>query len=37
MFSLYFTGNLGAVSDRLVNAHPTLYGAFANIEQWDLA
>lgn len=37
MFSLYFMSNLGVVSDRLQNAEPTLYGAYDNIQDWELA
>ncbi|MBO6136980.1 MAG: peptide ABC transporter substrate-binding protein [Lachnospiraceae bacterium] len=36
LFSLYFLSNIGAVSDRLENARPTLYGAFNNIHEWDV-
>lgn len=36
IFSLYFLSNIGAVSDRLENAKPTLYGAFNNIHEWDV-
>lgn len=36
MFSLYFQGNLGVVSDQLKNARPSLYGSLSNVEQWEL-
>ena len=36
MFSMYFVGNIGVVGDRLMNAEPTFYGAFDNIQEWDL-
>jgi peptide/nickel transport system substrate-binding protein len=36
MFSMYFISNAGAVSNRLANAEPTLYGAFNHVEQWDI-
>ena len=37
MFSLYFQSNMSAVSDRIVNANPTFYGTFNNIQEWDIA
>lgn len=36
LFSLYFISNIGAYSERLVNAKPSLYGAFNNIHEWDV-
>ena len=36
LFSLYFLSNIGAVSDRLENARPVLYGAFNNVHEWDV-
>ncbi len=36
LFSLYFISNLGAVSERIANAEPVLYGAFNNIHEWDV-
>lgn len=37
MFSMYFQSNLGVVSNRLQNAEPTLYGAYDNIQDWEIA
>ena len=36
MFSLYFLGSAGVVSDRLRNATPSFFGAFNNIQDWEL-
>jgi peptide/nickel transport system substrate-binding protein len=36
MFSAYVIQALGAVSKRLVNATPTVYGSFNHIETWDV-
>lgn len=36
MFSLYFLGSAGVVSNRLSNAEPTFFGAFNNIQNWEL-
>ncbi|HCW23321.1 MAG TPA: ABC transporter substrate-binding protein [Lachnospiraceae bacterium] len=36
MFSMYFQSNLGVVSNRLQNAEPTLYGAYDNIQDWEI-
>ncbi|MDD6369135.1 ABC transporter substrate-binding protein [Galactobacillus timonensis] len=36
MFSLYFLGSAGVVSDRLSNATPSFFGAFNNIQDWEL-
>lgn len=37
VFSLYFMSNCGSVSNRLKNASPTLFGAFNNIQDWEIA
>ena len=37
LFNVYAVGPLGAVSKRLVNAEPHVYGSFNHIEQWDIA
>lgn len=36
MFSMYFQSNLGLVSNRLKNAEPSLYGAYDNIQDWEI-
>lgn len=36
MFSAYVIKALGAVSKRIVNANPTVYGSFNHIESWDV-
>lgn len=36
MFSLFFINNMGVVSNRLKNANPTVYGAFKNVQDWEL-
>jgi peptide/nickel transport system substrate-binding protein len=36
MFSAYIIKALGAVSKRLVNATPSVYGSFNHIENWDV-
>ncbi len=37
LFSLYFLGNAGIVSKRLLNASATFFGAFNHIQDWELA
>lgn len=37
LFNAYAIGPLGAVSNRLVNAVPHVYGSFNHVEQWDIA
>lgn len=36
VFSLYFLSNLGVVSKRIKGADPTFYGAFDNIQDWEI-
>lgn len=36
MFSAYVIKALGAVSKRLTNANPSVYGSFNHIEKWDV-
>ncbi len=36
IFSSYVLSPLGAVSNRLVNATPSVYGSFHNVETWDI-
>lgn len=36
VFSLYFLSNLGVVSRRIKGADPTFYGAFDNIQDWEI-
>lgn len=37
LFNVYAIGPMGAMSKRLVNAEPHVYGSFNNVEQWDIA
>ena len=37
VFPLYFLSNLGVVSNRLLNAKAAYYGAFDNIQEWEIA
>ena len=37
VFNVYAIGPLGAVSKRLVNAEPHVYGSFNHVELWDIA
>jgi peptide/nickel transport system substrate-binding protein len=37
MFNAYVTAPLGAVSNRLTNAEPHVYGSFNHVELWDVA
>lgn len=37
LFNIYAIGPLGAVSKRLVNAEPHVYGSFNHVELWDIA
>lgn len=37
LFNVYAIGPLGAVSNRLVNAVPHVYGSFLNVQEWDIA
>lgn len=37
MISAYIISTMGAVSDRLVNATPDVYGTFVNVHEWDIA
>jgi peptide/nickel transport system substrate-binding protein len=36
VFPLYFLGNSGSVSSRVKNATPSFFGAFNNIQDWEL-
>ena len=36
MISAYIISTMGAVSDRLVNAHPDVFGTFINVHEWDI-
>ncbi len=36
VFPLYFMSNLGVVSDRLVNAEPSFFGALNNVQNWEV-
>lgn len=36
LMSVYVTRVLGAVNNRLINVEPRAYGAFINVEQWDV-
>lgn len=36
MISGWIISALGAVNDRLVNAHPDVYGTFINVQDWDI-
>lgn len=35
MINVYVMSSLGAVSDRLENAEPSVYGSFMNIQDWE--
>ena len=37
MISAFITSTLGAVSERLVNATPDVFGTFINVHEWDIA
>ena len=37
MISAYVISTLGAVSNRLVNCTPDVYGTFVNVHEWDIA
>jgi len=37
MISAYVISAMGAVSDRLLNAVPDVYGTFVNVHEWELA
>ncbi len=37
LFSLYFMSNSGSVNNRIKNASPTFFGAFNNIQDWEIA
>lgn len=37
MISAYIISTLGAVSNRLQNAHPDVFGTFINVHEWDIA
>lgn len=37
LFNVYAIGPMGAMSKRLVNAEPHVYGSFNNVELWDIA
>ena len=36
MISGWVIAKLGAVNNRLVNAHPNVFGTFVNVEEWDV-
>ncbi len=36
VISGWVIGKLGAVSNRLVNAHPDVFGTFLNVQDWDI-
>lgn len=36
MFSAYIVSAQAAVNKRLVNATPSVYGFFNNVEQWEI-
>jgi peptide/nickel transport system substrate-binding protein len=36
MISAYVISALGAVSKRLINATPDVYGSFINIHEWEV-
>ena len=36
MISAYIISTMGAVSDRLQNAHPDVFGTFINVHEWDV-
>ena len=37
MISAYIISTMGAVSTRLMNATPDVYGTFVNVHEWDIA
>lgn len=37
MISAYILSTMGAVSNRLVNVTPDVYGTFVNVHEWDIA
>ena len=37
MISAYIISTMGAVSGRLQNAHPDVFGTFVNVHEWDIA
>lgn len=37
MISAYIISTMGAVSNRLQNAHPDVFGTFVNVHEWDIA
>lgn len=37
MISAYIISTMGAVSNRLVNVTPDVYGTFVNVHEWDIA
>ena len=37
MISAYIISTMGAVSNRLVNANPDVFGTFVNVHEWDIA
>ena len=37
MFSMYFISNAGAVSKRIANCTPSLYGALNHVENWEIS
>ena len=37
MISAYIISTMGAVSNRLKNAHPDVFGTFINVHEWDIA
>lgn len=36
MISCYIVSKMGAVSNRLVNAHPDVFGTYINVHEWDV-
>ncbi|MBQ8653990.1 MAG: ABC transporter substrate-binding protein [Clostridia bacterium] len=36
MISCYIVSKLGVVSNRLINAHPDVFGTFINVHEWDI-
>jgi peptide/nickel transport system substrate-binding protein len=36
MISGWVIAKLGAVNNRLVNAHPNIFGTFVNVQEWDV-
>lgn len=37
MFSVYVISQMGAVSNRVIGAEPTVYGFFNDVQNWDVA